>query len=252
MAPTDIYYKTKRTLLLFVGALLLAIFAGFKITTGEQKISFLPFQLARPELLTTILFVAVVFYLFQFSLQWASQQSEIQNNKFHRIDFRSTAAIGGISIICYIGYLALPYVKFEATVSLGSILISMVGALLSIYASGLLEKISTNLGRWLKRKTASEDDAIMNLLKSKNWILNYNPTIKGKEKQIEFKDNDQIGLGQNNNESKWKVHDGLLEILNHEGRVFSRFSYDKGQQMFVHTNDPDTLSIKSQTIRPRS
>jgi len=53
MAPTEIYYKTKRTLLLFVGALLLAIFAGFKITSSEQKISFLPFQLARPELLTT-------------------------------------------------------------------------------------------------------------------------------------------------------------------------------------------------------
>jgi len=252
MAPTDIYYKTKRTLLIFVGALLLAIFAGFKITTSEQKISFLPFQLARPELLTTILFVAVVFYLFQFSLQWASQQSEVQNNKFHRIDFRSTAAIGGISIICYVGYLILPYVKFEATVSLGSILIGAVGVLLSVFASGLLEKISTNLGRWLKRKSASEDDALVNLLRSKTWILNYNPAVKGKEKQIEFKDNDEFGIGKNNNECKWRVRDGLLEILNNEGRVFSRFSYDKGQQQFIHTNDPDTLSIKSQTIRPKS
>jgi hypothetical protein len=107
------------------------------------------------------------------------------------------------------------------------------------------------LGRWLKRKSASEDDALVTLLRSKNWLLNYNPAVKEKEKQIEFKDNDEIRIGQNNNESKWRVRDGLLEILNHEGRVFSRFSFDKDQKKFVHTNDPDTLSIKSQTIRPK-
>ena len=39
---------------------------------------------------------------------------------------------------------------------------------------------------------------------------------------------------------------GLLEILNDAGRIFSRFSCDKSKGMFVHTNDPDTLSIRFQ------
>jgi hypothetical protein len=91
MDPTANYYKTKRTLLLFVGALLLAVFAGFKIVNGDQRPSFLPFQLERPDLLGVILFVAVIFYIFQFSLQWAAQSLDVQNNRFHKIDFVATA-----------------------------------------------------------------------------------------------------------------------------------------------------------------
>jgi hypothetical protein len=114
MNPTDSYYKTKRTLLLFVGGLLLAIFAGFKIVNGEQKTTILPFQLERPELLATILLVVVLFYLFQLSLQWAAQQTEVQVNKFHRIDFISTAAIGGIAVLCYLGSLSVPFFIISA------------------------------------------------------------------------------------------------------------------------------------------
>jgi hypothetical protein len=101
MDPTEPYYKTKRNLLLFVACLLLAIFAGFKFAEVDQKITILPFQLARPEFLTHILVVAVVFNLFQFSLHWAAQKAEVQNNRFHRIDFISTTTIGAMSLICY-------------------------------------------------------------------------------------------------------------------------------------------------------
>jgi Fe2+ transport system protein B len=96
-------------LLLFVGALLLSMVAGFKI--GENKISLLPFQLEHPEWLTHILFVVVLFYLFQFSLQWAAQLSEIQKNRFHRIDFRAITTITVGSILFYVGWLGAPYVQ---------------------------------------------------------------------------------------------------------------------------------------------
>jgi hypothetical protein len=91
----------------------------------------------------------------------------------------------------------------------------------------------------------------MGQLKSKTWIFNFNPAARGKEKEITFNDDGTIGVGRNNNEHNWRVRSGLLEMLNHEDRVFSRFAYDDAKGWFVHTNDPDTLSIKSQTIRPK-
>jgi hypothetical protein len=252
MDPTPNYYKTKRTFLLFIAALLLAIFAGFNVSSGQEKISVLPFQLAHPELLTHICFIAVVFYLFQFSLQWAAQISEVQRNKFHRIDFIATTTIGVISILCYAGWLVVPYVeniitsKFWIGITAGALL----GVLSSLIAAFVSEKGASAFGRMLRRKEASDDERIMSLLKSKSWMLNYNPASPGHEKPISFEDDGSIGKGLNNNENKWRVRNGLLEIVNDVGRIFSRFSYDESHKKFVHTNDPDTLSIKSQVIRP--
>ena len=252
MDPTANYYKTKRTFLLFVGALLLAIFAGFKITNGQEKL--LPFQLEHPELLTHILFVAVLFYLFQYSLQWAAQISEIQNNRFHRIDFIATTTISAISIFCYIGWLVAPYVEtviaphFNVSSSIAGV---VFGVAVSLTASLVYEKLASGIGRILKGKEASDDEKIMRLVKDKVWILNYNPTSPGNEKEISFEDDGSVGMGHNNNEHKWRVRNGLLEVVNSDGRVFSRFSYDDSKGQFYHTNDPDTLSIKSQSIRIR-
>jgi hypothetical protein len=103
MDASNAYYKTKRNLLLFAGCLLLANFAGFKIADADVKITILPFQLARPDYLTTILFSAVAFNLVQFSLNWAAQNSEVQQNRFHRYDFILTNSIGVFSVNCYLG-----------------------------------------------------------------------------------------------------------------------------------------------------
>jgi hypothetical protein len=90
-----------------------------------------------------------------------------------------------------------------------------------------------------------------------NWALmlksgNTNPhLIDLRNDRGTFHDDGYFGTGGNNNEYKWRVKNGLLEILNDAGRIFSRFSYDKSKGMFVHTNDPDTLSIRFQTIRPK-
>jgi hypothetical protein len=255
MDPTPNYYKTKRTFLLFVAALLLAIFAGFNITGGQERISVLPFQLTHPELLTHILFIAVLFYLFQFSLQWAAQISEVQKNTFHRIDFIATTTISVISMLCYVGWLVAPYVEEITTPNakfwLGIVTGALAGLVSSLIAGFASERIASALGRTLKRKEASDDERLMRLLKSKSWILDYNPIVPGREKEIVFEDDGLIGEGLNNNENKWRVRNGLLEIINSDGRVFSRFSYDESEKKLFHTNDPDTLSIRSQIIHPK-
>jgi hypothetical protein len=253
MDSTENYYKTKRTFLLFVAALLLAIFAGCNIANGQERISVLPFQLSHPELLTHVLFVAVVFYLFQFSLQWAAQISEVQKNRFHRIDFIATTTISIISMLCYAGWLVAPYVEKITRPDSNwlDIIIAVLSAIIGASGAFGSEKLASAFGRLLKRKEASDDERLASLLSSKSWILNYNPAVRGFEKEITFEDDGSIGKGLNDNENKWKVRNGLLEIINNQGQVFSRFQYDESAKNFYHTNDPDTLSIKSQIIRPK-
>jgi hypothetical protein len=250
--PTDAFYKTKRNLLLFIGGLFLAIFAGFKISNGEQKISVLPFQLERPELLAAILCIAVLFNLFQFSLQWAPQKSEVQSNRFHRIDFISTATIGGISILCFLWSLIGPHIRFDGTTAFGGFGVAiavLMGGLISFLGSSTLEKASKQFGRWIKLKAKTEDEKLSKLLVSNDeWVLNYNPKNSNAVKMMSFDPDGEVLIGKNDNEASWRVKNGLLEFLNSKGEVFSRFQYDEATNTFNHTNDPDTKSIRSQTL----
>lgn len=253
MQPSDAFYKTKRNLLIFVGCLFLAIFAGFKIVNNEQRISVLPFQLEQPEFLSTILFVIVAFNIFQLSLQWAAQNAEIQQNLFHRIDFISTTAIAGLSILCYLWSVASPLLSSVAVLAkfelIGSIIASVLGLLAAIYSSLRIEKVSERFGRWLKREARSTDEEISRILVGgHDWVLIFNPNTPNGRKGIGFDADGTITLGKNNNEHKWKVRNGLLEIFNSKDQVFSRFTYDKAKNVFYHTNDADTLSIRNQKI----
>src|SRR5262249_10937601 len=101
MDPTSNYHKTKRILLVFVAALLLAIFAGLQLTnehpTNEpSRVSVPTLQLKHPEFLKYILVVAVGFYLVQFSLQWAAQITEVQKKHISPMGFHHHCRHGGI------------------------------------------------------------------------------------------------------------------------------------------------------------
>ena len=54
--------------------------------------------------------------------------------------------------------------------------------------------------------------------------------------------------GNNRNEHSWRVVGSKLELLQLDGRVHSRFVLDADSQIFRHTNDSDTLSIRDQFI----
>jgi hypothetical protein len=84
------------------------------------------------------------------------------------------------------------------------------------------------------------------LLVSGRWTLVHNPP--NQSKPITFLRGGKVSEGQNQNEHTWRTHFGKLELLQEDGRVHSRFDFDKKSIKFVHTNDPDTLSGRDQYI----
>jgi hypothetical protein len=87
------------------------------------------------------------------------------------------------------------------------------------------------------------------LLTSKPYRLFFNPQTK-RSKRVVFSPDGFITEGNNRNEHKWQVTGNYLEIIQLDGAVHSRFTYDSEEDQFKHTNDPDTLSIKGQFIVP--
>jgi hypothetical protein len=57
-------------------------------------------------------------------------------------------------------------------------------------------------------------------------------------------------FGNNRNEHKWRLFRKKLELLQLNGKVHSRFEYDAEADLWKHTNDDDTASIRGQYIEP--
>lgn len=259
MEPTSVYYKTKRNLLFFVGALLLSIFVGFKISDdGSTTISILPFEISRPELLPSILAIGLIFNIFQFLLHWASQNSQIQSNTFFRIDFISTFLISIISFFIYLIWLAWDRIysllkystglyidgsRNSLYISIFFVLVTFFSVLLSLRAA----RTSEQIGRFLKSRASRREDVLFQMLTSRRWTLVFDPKNSG-QKEISFEPDGAIGIGSNNNEYSWKIRNGLLEIYNSHKQLYSRFRFNDNDGEFQHTNDDDTLSIRSQRI----
>jgi len=91
--------------------------------------------------------------------------------------------------------------------------------------------------------------SISEILVSRPFRLFFNPVTK-RSKIIKFGNDGLIIEGNNRNEHAWKVKDNKLEIYSLEGKIFSRFNYDRNKKMFNHTNDEDTLSLQDQYIVP--
>lgn len=85
------------------------------------------------------------------------------------------------------------------------------------------------------------------LLVSSSWVLIFNPPAKAKA--ISFNADGSVGEGQNNNEHSWRLIDDRLELIQADGKVHSRFRWVSHRDRWVHTNEPDLLSIKKQEIR---
>jgi hypothetical protein len=94
----------------------------------------------------------------------------------------------------------------------------------------------------------NQSSDLFNILISHHWVLVFSPPDQSKP--ISFLPNGTVGDGRNQNEHTWRIQKGKLELLQEDGRVHSRFNFDKKAISFTHTNEPDTLSIKSQTIHP--
>ena len=96
-----------------------------------------------------------------------------------------------------------------------------------------------------------KDKELFDIITSKEWTLVYSP-LQDQKKDIIFDKSGNISKGKNSNENTWQIRNNLLELLNEEKKVFSRFRYNSNKKLFEHTNDSDTLSIENQTIKPKN
>ncbi|MFL1452881.1 hypothetical protein ACJO5Y_00370 [Marinobacter sp. GN3S48] len=88
-------------------------------------------------------------------------------------------------------------------------------------------------------------------LLSKKFRLFYNPSMgRDRSKTIRFGSGGKITEGDNDNENTWRIVNGKLELIQADGHVHSRFFYLPDSQMFIHTGDNDTKSIRGQYIIP--
>lgn len=100
-----------------------------------------------------------------------------------------------------------------------------------------------------KRTQGTTANTLEQTLLSSPWLLVFNPKTK-RSKRIVFAPDGLIVEGNNRNEHKWRIVNGKLELVQLDGRVHSRFVYDKSKNLFRHTDDPDTLAIRGQRIIP--
>lgn len=83
------------------------------------------------------------------------------------------------------------------------------------------------------------------------WRLHFNPKSGSRgSKLMLFGPDGEILEGANKNESKWKVKNGMLELVQEDGKIHSRFEYSFEENRFDHTNDEDTLSLPNQYMVP--
>lgn len=93
------------------------------------------------------------------------------------------------------------------------------------------------------------ENHLSNILTNRTFLFVFNPST-GASKQLTFLSNGKIGSGQNANENTWQIRDGRVEILDSEGRIYSRFVLLDDGMSLHHTNDPDTRSLRGQYMRP--
>jgi hypothetical protein len=87
------------------------------------------------------------------------------------------------------------------------------------------------------------------LLRSK-WRFHFNPQT-GATKILSFNRDGTIGEGGNNNETRWIVKEGFLDIIRANGDLQNRFRYHATTRRFTSTDDPKAKGIKGQfLVRP--
>lgn len=89
-----------------------------------------------------------------------------------------------------------------------------------------------------------EEAALDTILRTRPFRLYHNPKLgRDRSKTMMFGPGGKILEGGNKQESSWRLANGKLELLQSDGQVHTRFSYDPRVMLFIDTNDSDTRSI---------
>ena len=235
--------------------LLLSLTIGidFKASNG-----LLPVKLESSTWINEAFTLGVIYFFIQTNLFWATQNLEIKTKIQYKIDYYLTNSIAVIALVAWITpwiQMAIKYIYLTYNVpSLSEGIGANIFTLITLAATGALA--SKLIGRLIilvmksKAHSGKVENDLLGLLPSNRWVLVFNPASQ-KAKEISFEEDGSIGEGKNKNEDHWRVRGEFLEILNSEGTVFSRFRFNKRDKNFEHTNDDDTLSIRSQKIIPK-
>ncbi|WP_422022867.1 hypothetical protein [Pyruvatibacter mobilis] len=260
MEPTENFNKSKRWLILSSSTLIVSMLIGIQY---ESNGSDWPLKIENGESINEVILLAVVYFLFQYLLFWGIQNSSIKNKIQYKLDYFSTISISWISIFIYLtkwkdeisskidliisamSFGTIEYVSYGLASGLIAIALFM---LTTIFASAKTSKLAETIVKNYLQKESELASRIEDSLINNEWVLVFNPKTKNGRKRIVFLPEGVIGDGINQNENRWRLNGQFLELVNSSGSVFSRFSYDFDKDEFEHTNDDDTLSIRSQRI----
>ena len=132
----------------------------------------------------------------------------------------------------------------DPSTALGAI---VSGVLATVIGAGVLAVLAWFAGplRWLV-----QNRGLRRLISNeRRFYFTFNPKTR-QSKPITFRPSGEIGEGRNQNEYRWKIRRGLLEILASDGVIYSRFRHDKESGQLRHTNDADLRSIHGQFLEP--
>jgi hypothetical protein len=242
LAPTETYFKARRALAIASGILLLALYVGIVPESKEGTLEIFGVRVGSPDSIPFVVAVMVLYCIWQFWASYVIQSHEVRAFSINRIDFGITLLIATFAIGSYIWA-----VRGDQKATFGSLFIAVLGLIGAIVFFFFSSAVAWRyLRSWTRRKNLS----LAKLLSAEPWVLVFNPQAPGGWKKISFEPDGTIGEGRNDNESRWRIQEGFLELLNSSGQIFSRFSYDKLEKIFNHTNDPDTLSLRNQVLKP--
>lgn len=254
MQPSEPYFKSKRNLVLFGSVLLLIIFSGIEVKPGNYSIIGVTLSFTDTSFFDFIIAVIVFYYLIQISLFWSAQNEEIKGLLQYKVDFYISFLIGCVAIGSYVTIRILLTHLGEIIKLAEGVSATILAPILAVIISGITSltfPIVHNIIRKNRLGKKESEVNIFEILSNQKWRLIFDPKRSARgHKTITFNADGNIEEGKNDNETSWRVRGEFLEILNSEGKVFSRFKYDKQKQKFFHTNDDDTRSLRSQRIEP--
>jgi hypothetical protein len=254
--PNEAYLKSRRALVVVSGLLALSVLAGIVPAETDSALTFFSFKLESPENIPLIFFVISVYTLWQMWSAWLVQSDEVRFSTINRVDVVLSFAISLGAWIVFlwpfiwglVQSVRLPDKIIEAL----PIVLAFISVVMTVLSSIGLDRLSRLVKRNIRVREASAADELNALLEQGEWELVFNPSKKNRGvKPISFSPDGAVGAGRNDNEHFWRVKEGTLEIINNDGRIYSRFRYDNASDQLLHTNDEDTISIRSQIIRRR-
>lgn len=252
MSWEERYHKSRKSLLISSGLLLLGIFIGIS-QKEDLSGSLLPFKFNNPDYIPHALAVVVIYCLYNTVICWAQLASEIEIPRvryrdYYIVIFLSSASLLGfllsllpdgfslIGIWEYINGNIKALARILAFISGGMGLLVVVTIIISLYSDRLSLKLSAQ-----KRQLRTK---LHVLLESGEWTLVFNPKHSKGEKDIIFLSDGSIGTGKNSNENSWAINKGFLEIYRADGSLQNRFVLERSGTSWQSTNDEEADAVR--------